>query len=185
MKEVEVKIVPLPWAKAHELLRGKAERQGAFLIETLYFDRDGELKESGRVLRLRVKRPLKEGSGSSVGVGKATLGFKRTLSDRGLSIYEEHEVEVSSKEEAQALLLGLGYKVVSVVRKEREVWRYRGATITLERILSHPCVPEYGEVEVMGNADALPSIIESLGFHRVGKLMAINTHQLIDLFCSQ
>ncbi len=170
MKEIEVKVVPASHEKVREALQRKGfVKEWEGILETVYYDKDGELKESGRVLRLRR------------GKGKPLLGYKRTLSDKGVSIYEEHEVEVG--EGIEHILLGLGYKPTSVVRKRREVWSKDGVLVMIEELLSHPCVPPYVEVEVREDkADSLPALVESLGLKREN-MKAINTHQLIALYC--
>jgi len=172
MKEIEVKV--LFTGDPREGLRRKGYTMvWKGVVETLYFDRNGELKETGRALRLRFER------GDGV---VAKVGYKRTLSERGVSIYEEYATEVKDGEEMKSILLGLGYRVVVRVEKEREMWAKDGITVTLERLLSHPCVPPYAEVEVVEErAEALPRVVEEL--FPGGRRLALNTIALIGRYC--
>ena len=103
------------------LIELESERQapGAF-EDNWVFDRDGELRQGGRILRLRI-----DGSG-----GRVTLKGPLEL-EGNLKVREEIEFGVNDAEEARALLEGLGYRVVNRYQKIREEWQLGGVTIVL------------------------------------------------------
>jgi adenylate cyclase class 2 len=118
------------------LIELESERQapGAF-EDNWVFDRDGELRSGGRILRLRI-----DGSG-----GRVTLKGPLEL-EGNLKVREEIEFGVNDAEEARALLEGLGYRVFSRYQKIREEWQLGGVTIALD----HTPIGDFAEFEGEG-----------------------------------
>lgn len=114
-------------------------------------DEAGRLRAAGELLRLRRDR-------------RATLTYKSPPAesagerDARFKVRREIEVEVGSFEEARALLEALGYRVAAHYEKERETWRYGGATILLDSL-------SFGSfVELEGEPAAIERVARSLGF---------------------
>lgn len=110
-----------------------AERVAAGSFEENWvFDRDGEIEDSGCILRLR-----KDGRGAS-------LTFKGPQSFEGrVRVRQEHETEVGNADAARALLEGLGYAVVKRYQKVREEWRLGSVLIALD----HTPIGDFAEFE--------------------------------------
>src|SRR6185436_13907098 len=128
------------------LIELESERQapGAF-EDNWVFDRDGELRSGGRILRLRI-----DGSG-----GRVTLKGPLEL-EGNLKVREEIEFGVNDAEEARALLEGLGYRVVSRYQKIREEWQLGGVTIALD----HTPIGDFAEFE----GDGAETVAKRCGF---------------------
>lgn len=100
--------------------------------ENWIFDRGDELKDAGKVLRIR-----KDATGSS-------LTFKGPSSFEGrVKLRVEHEVEVGDADTARAVLESLGYRLVKRYQKVREEWRLGGVTIALD----HTPIGDFAEFE--------------------------------------
>lgn len=104
------------------LRRLGAERLSAAAFEdNRVFDRQGELRARGEILRLR-----QDGHG-------VRLTFKGAPSyEGGLKVRVEREISVSDAAETAALLEGLGYEVVRRYQKEREEWRLGGSEVAVD-----------------------------------------------------
>jgi len=120
-------------ALRQRLVELSAERVAAGSFEENWvFDRDGEIEDSGCILRLR-----KDGRGAS-------LTFKGPQSFEGrVRVRQEHETEVGDAEAARALLEGLGYAVVKRYQKVREEWRLGSVLIALD----HTPIGDFAEFE--------------------------------------
>ena len=105
------------------LQAAEAERLCSSALEdNLIWDRDGELVESGCLLRLRF---------DSHGA-RLTYKGPPTYED-GLKIREEIETGVEKPAELQAILENLGYEQIQQYQKYREEWRLGGVIICLDR----------------------------------------------------
>ena len=118
------------------LIELESERRapGAF-EDNWVFDRDGELRSGGRILRLRI-----DGSG-----GRVTLKGPLEL-EGNVKVRAETEFGVDDADEARILLEGLGYRVVSRYQKVREEWQLGGVTIALD----HTPIGDFAEFEGEG-----------------------------------
>jgi adenylate cyclase, class 2 len=135
--EREIKFPDVELDKLRQrLIELEAERRapGAF-EDNWVFDRDGELRHGGRILRLRI-----DGSG-----GRVTLKGPLQL-EGNVKVREEREFGVDEAEEARAVLEGLGYRVVSRYQKIREEWQLGGVTIALD----HTPIGDFAEFEGEG-----------------------------------
>jgi adenylate cyclase class 2 len=114
----------------------EAERLRASTLEdNLLFDRDGELRGSGAILRLR-----KDGHGSR-------LTFKGPLRLEGtVRVREEREIDVGDAETTRSLLEAMGYGVTRRYQKVREEWQLGGVTIALD----HTPIGDFAEFEGEG-----------------------------------
>lgn len=131
-KEYKFADVELESLREH-LLGLEAERLAASALEdNLIFDRDGELRQRGAVLRLRRDR---RGS-------RLTLKGKVHL-EGTLRVRSEEEIAVDDPDVAERLLEGLGYRVVRRYQKMREEWRLGGVTVALD----HTPIGDFAELE--------------------------------------
>jgi len=110
-----------------------AERIAAPSLEdNAVFDREDELRENGRLLRLR-----RDGQG-------ARLTYKGPArSDKGVKIREERETRVDDADAVDRILTNLGYAVVYRYQKRREEWRVGGVAIALD----HTPIGDFVEFE--------------------------------------
>jgi len=109
-------------------LRERLRRAGARLLHEEFFedntlwDRAGELRAAGCLLRLR-----RDGQG-------ARLTYKGPpVFDRGVKIRPEHETGVADGESLEAILEALGYASTRRYQKYREEWRLGDVVIALDR----------------------------------------------------
>ena len=122
----------------HSVLRERlidlaAEKEASGALEDNWiFDRDDELLQSGRVLRLRIDR-----RGTHL-TYKGPAAF-----DGKVKIREEHETTVGDPKKARALLEALGYRGVHRYQKIREEWRLGSIVIALD----HTPIGDYAEFE--------------------------------------
>ena len=155
--EVEVK---LPCENLDEVRR-KLRELGAvtkaplhFESNDLYDDENGRLAAARHVLRLRREVPLGEGPGGL----RAILTFKGSLRfSGGIREREERETVVSSPDEAEAILHGLGFKRHFRYEKKREEWTLRNCTVALDEI------PIGTFVEIEGDPPNIRRVVVELG----------------------
>lgn len=103
--------------------------------ENRVYDRQGELRKAGTILRLRQDRQ------------GWRLTFKGPAQfEDDVKVRTEHETEVSDGEEVHALLESLGYEVVRKYEKKREEWRLGGITVALD----HTPIGDFVEFEGVG-----------------------------------
>lgn len=135
--EREIKFNGVEHERLRERLRElEAERIAAPAFEDNWvFDRDGQLSQSGCVLRLR---------SDSHG---ARLTFKGPPRFEGRTkIRQEHEIRVGDAAQARALFECLGYEAVKRYQKVREEWQLGGVTIALD----HTPIGDFAEFEGEG-----------------------------------
>ena len=137
--EREIKFHSDDLAKLRERLGElEAERVGPAAFEDNWvIDRDGELSNLGKILRLRT-----DGT-------RSHLTFKGPLRMEGkMKIREEHEIAIESADAARRLFEQLGYTVVRRYQKVREEWQLGGVTIALD----HTPIGDFAEFEGDGAA---------------------------------
>ena len=138
----------------HAPIREKLRRAGAILVgkghesNLVFDDPAGSLRASGRLLRLRRD-------------DRARLTFKAPASsgaiDSRLKVRREVEVEVSDFESAREIVEGLGLWVVAGYEKDRETWRFHGASVCLDTLA-------FGSfVEIEGEPPAIQRVATELG----------------------
>lgn len=114
----------------------EAERLGAAGAEDNYiYDREGRLKKTGELLRLRLDR-----QGARV-TYKGPARF-----EEGVKVRIEHETRVDDAEQLASILEGLGYEVVYRYQKKREEWYIGGVTVALD----HTPIGDFVEFEGSG-----------------------------------
>lgn len=122
----------------HSVLRERlidlsAECEGSGALEDNWiFDRNDELSDAGKVLRLRVDR-------------RGThLTFKGPAAfDGKVKIREEHETGVEDAKRIRSILEALGYAAVGRYQKIREEWRLGSIIIALD----HTPIGDFAEFE--------------------------------------
>lgn len=149
--EIEIKLPYPSVEEARRAIRGLAAEQSSprVLQDDWLFDRgDGELRASGRVLRLR-RRPA------------ATLTFKGPDRDGGHhKVREERELALDDPDEAEALLEGLGFERSFRYQKYRTEHRLGELEICLDE------TPLGCFVELEGPPGAIDAVAAKLGFSR-------------------
>jgi len=146
-REREIKFPRVELEKLRErLIELEAERVGPGAFEDNWIlDRGEELREAGRILRLRTDG------------GRARLTFKGPMSLEGnVKVREEREVGIENAEEAMALLENLGFSVVGRSQKNREEWHLGGVTIALD----HTPIGDFAEFE----GDGAETVAKRCGF---------------------
>jgi len=111
----------------------EAERLAAANPEDNWiYDRKDKLKESQRLLRLRIDRK------------GARLTFKGAPRfEDEVKVRVEHETEVDDADQIHSILENLGFKVVHRYQKKREEWYVGGVTVALD----HTPIGDYVEFE--------------------------------------
>jgi len=149
-QEIEIKFPLKDRAELTRKLRDiGAERLYAETFEdNIVLDRRGELKTKGALLRVRK-------------FGKYSIAtYKGPMSiDGGVKSREEVQTGVESFELAIELFDSLGFKPVFRYQKYREVWRFRGAEVVIDRTP----IGDYFEIE--GSVDLIREIAGALGMN--------------------
>ena len=147
-EEIEVKIP----AADLGAIRSRLEQQGAARARErheesndLYDQAGGELSNAGCALRLRRT------------AGESRLTFKGPARfEQGIKTREERETSVGSAEEAEAILLRLGFVRRFRYEKRREEWRLFGCAVALDE------TPIGNFVEVEGDPPGIRRAVAAL-----------------------
>lgn len=145
--EREIKFPKVELDKLRQrLIELEADRLGPGSFEDNWIlDRNGELFETGRILRLR-----SDGS-------RSRLTLKGPVRIEGnVRVREEKEIGIESAENAQGLFESLGYAVVRRYQKVREEWQLGGVTIALD----HTPIGDFAEFE----GDGAETVAKRCGF---------------------
>ena len=123
-------------ALRERLVTLEADSAGSAAFEDNWiFDRDGELKRAGAVLRLRLDRR------------GARLTFKGPPTFEGpVKVREEHETGLGDGVKVRAILEALGYAIVRRYQKYREEFQLGSVIIALD----HTPIGDFAEVEGEG-----------------------------------
>ena len=147
-QEIEVKFALRDRAalvrKLHEI--GGERLYPETFEDNIVFDRRGELKTKGALLRVR------RFGRYSIATFKGPVAFDGNVKSR-----EEVQTGVESFELAVQLFDALGYKPVFRYQKFREVWRVREVEVVLDRTP----IGEYFEIE--GQVDVIRAVADELG----------------------
>lgn len=114
----------------------EAEQQGPPALEDNFiFDRDGELAEAKKLLRLRVDR------------NGCKITYKGPARYEGkIKIRDEHETALGDMETGRAIVEALGYVQVARYQKYREEWLLGSLVICLD----HTPIGDFAEFEGEG-----------------------------------
>lgn len=138
MYEVEVKVPADHRAVRERLVELAADAQGTVIQQDTYYDaphRDFATTDEA----LRVRR-VHETDGDR----ETLVTYKGPLVDAASKTRREYETGVDDGETMAAILSELGFEPAAVVEKERERFRIRGYTVTLDNVTD---VGEFVEVE--------------------------------------
>ncbi|MFB6095785.1 MAG: class IV adenylate cyclase [Haloferacaceae archaeon] len=144
MYEVEVKV-----RADHERVRERLADLGADpvggvrQVDTYYDAPHRDFAETDEVLRIRRETDL-DGSAGTESHSRARVTYKGPLIEAASKTREEHETAVDDGEELDAVFRGLGFEPAATVEKERERFRLRGYTVTLDALAD---LGEFVEVE--------------------------------------
>jgi adenylate cyclase class 2 len=148
-EEIEVKIPVADLTAIREKLRAAGGTLRAAMhaeSNVLFDDPQGRLAGSGRTVRLRRA------------AGRAILTYKGAARfQAGAKMREERETEVSSPEDALAILAGIGLEPRFRYDKRREEWDCDGAIVALDE------TPIGLFVEVEGDPPAIRRVVARLG----------------------
>jgi adenylate cyclase class 2 len=148
-EEIEVKIPVASLAPVREKLQaaGAALRAAVHDESNVLFD-DADRKLSGSRRTIRLRRAA----------GRAILTYKGPARfQAGAKVREERETDVSSPEEAQAILAGLGLQPRFRYDKRREEWDCEGAMVALDE------TPIGLFIEVEGDPPTIRRVVALLG----------------------
>ncbi len=110
-------------------------------VDTYYDAPHRSFAETDEALRVREER---DDDGRWIGVT-----YKGPLVEAESKTREEHETAVEDGDEMRAVLEGVGFAPAETVEKERERFRYRGYTVTLDAVDG---LGEFVEVETEAEA---------------------------------
>ncbi len=151
--EREIKILGADFAALRRTLQalGADFQARCFEANELFDDRDGSLRRSGRLLRLR-----RDGRAP----GKALFTYKEPIPGeeaRGCKVRREVQTGVDDPDAVRAILTGLGLARSTAYEKFRETWRLDGCEVCLDW-LPFGCF-----VELEGPANELDGLPLRLG----------------------
>ncbi len=169
MNEIEAKILEIDRSAVEQKLN-ELGAQFEFDQEfyAIYYDTpDGQLRASGRTLRLR-----KEGE-------RAVLTFKsKTGPESGVLVRKEEESPVEDFEAVRKILAGLGYVSIQAMRKTRAQYALQGLHVVIDDYLDdHGHIPVFLEIEGPG-IEAVEEGARLLGYEK-GDLKALTAGDLI------
>jgi adenylate cyclase class 2 len=145
MYEVEVKVAADLNVVAERLGELGATRTGDVVqVDTYYDAPHREFAETDEALRVR--RESRDGG------TEARITYKGPLVEAESKTREEHETGVGSGETADAIFANLGFEPAATVTKDRQCYRYKGYTVTLDAVED---VGEFVEVETETDADGV------------------------------
>jgi len=155
MDEIEVKILEVNKEEIInklELLGAKKVFEG--VLESLFFDFENKLRNSGEIFRLR-----REGN-------KIFITHKKKIEIDKAKVMDETEVEVSDFNEAKKLIESLGFEVFTKLKKKRVSYKLKNVKFELDEYLGeHSFVPLFLEVEAE-SIEGIYESIEKLGFSK-------------------
>ena len=168
MKEIELKVLEVN----AETVKGKLEKLGfkkvfEGMIHSCYFDMNGKLRETGRVLRLRRR-------------GDTTLLTYKEVTYERFKKALEIELEVSSFDEMKAILERLGFKVYLRITKHRISYKGKDGNVVLDTIIEPIKIPTYAEIE-SSSSRKVDKIIRKLGLSDM-KIVNWNEETVINYY---
>jgi len=149
MEEIEVKILNIDKEKIiKKLLELGAEKVFDGPMKTIYLDLNNELRNSGKMLRIRQKGD------------KCIVTLKIKKEDSGTKINDEYETEVKNFEEAIKLFQNLGFKVFATDFRKRISYKIKNSLVEIN---IYDDIPPFLEVEAP-TKEELKEIVNLLGF---------------------
>ena len=164
--EVERKYLDADFSRLRELLTAHAARsEGVHFERNILFDRQDELFDSHRLLRLRSRQWA--GREDHILPLKLPPVAARHAGETGFKIREERECPVADRQAMQGILEGLGYLPAARYEKFRESWQLDGVQVDMDILPFRQVVELEGaaerirEVEVLLELDKLPTSADS------------------------
>jgi adenylate cyclase class 2 len=138
----------------------------SFFEDNIVFDDDRErLRREGKLLRLRKSDTV-------------TITFKEPVDRIRFKIMEEHEIEVSNFEEAERIIISLGFRKAFRYQKRREVFISNDTHILLDE------TPIGNYIEIEGEEDRILELSEQLGLSP-DRGTSKNYMELYEEYCAQ
>lgn len=146
MIEREVKYLVADFNPYRERLsKHGAVLQSSFFEDNIVFDDNREtLRREGKLLRLRKSDTV-------------TITFKEPVDRTRFKIMEEYEIEVSDFEEAERIIISLGFRKAFRYQKRREVFISDDTHILLDE------TPIGNYIEIEGAEERIMELSEQLG----------------------
>jgi adenylate cyclase, class 2 len=146
--EVKIKVGLLdPWRQKIKLLPGVLEAARVFERNIIFDTTKKRLQKQGMLLRLR-----QQGA-------RAILTMKMAVQEDSIyKVREETEVEVSDFASMEKIIRAIGFQVVFVYEKYREVFNALGARIMIDE------TPIGNFLEIEGNPEHIDAVAARLGF---------------------
>lgn len=135
MQEIEIKILGIDSQEiSKKLVDLRAHKEFSGLIKTKYFDKDGEIRNKGDLLRVR------EFEGSHT---EATYKTNKRI-ENDYKIYDEFELASPEFDEACSFFESLGFEASCYFEKRRTVFSLPEAEIVIDE---YPQIPPFIEIE--------------------------------------
>lgn len=135
MQEIEIKILGIDPGKISEkLIDLGAHKEFEGLIKVKYFDKDGQIRDKGDLLRVREF----EGSHTEV-----TYKTNKRI-ENGYKIFDEYELASPEFDEACKFFESLGYETSCYYEKRRMVFSLAEAEIVIDE---YPKISPFMEIE--------------------------------------
>jgi adenylate cyclase class 2 len=136
-------------------LREKLRKIGAKCTEhwqgyDVIFDRKNELREKGRILRLRFRKQWGK---------RAKLTYKGPYQKHIFKIREELEVWVDEPQISLAILKKIDFEPVIQYEKRTDLWEYQGIELVIEKLPRLGCF-----MEIEGSGKEIRKVAKILGF---------------------
>lgn len=149
--EVERKYLDVDFSRLRErLIALDARSESVHFERNILFDRQDELFDSHRLLRLRSR--LWAGHTDHILTFKLPPVPARDAAEAGFKIREERECPVADKQAMQGILEGLGYLPVARYEKFRESWQLEGVQVDMD------ILPFLQVVELEGKAERIQKV---------------------------
>jgi predicted adenylyl cyclase CyaB len=173
MKETEVKVLEIDRNKVIEKIlaqNGKLLFDGE--VSTLFLDfLDNQIYRRKDVLRLRKEKNTTE------------MTYKKVRFEGGVKVAEEISVQISSLEDATAILQNLGLTVKEMMNKHRTSYQLGNARIDIDKYQGeYAFIPEFLEIEAPKDSIAETAML--LGFQKKDCL-PWSTDELIGHYASK
>ena len=116
-----------------------AEFVNEFVQRDVYLDDDsGSIRAADAALRIREEVP------SGGGTPRVSVTFKGPHEESQFKRRREANLDVTSRQVAEELFAGLGYRKVTMIEKKRTAWRLGGCEIALDEL---PLIGRFVEIE--------------------------------------
>lgn len=153
MEEIEIKILEINKDEViKKLIKLGAKKVFDGPMNSIYLDRDKELRDTKKTLRIRQKGD------------KCIVTFKIKKEDRDVKIADEYETEVKDFEEAKLIFKNLGFDEYKTDFRNRVSYKLKNSLVEIDTFLkAHNYVPTFLEIE-SPNKEEIKEVAKLLDF---------------------